>query len=394
MKQQYLPAILPTTLSNRWGLSPMNFLDCPEDSPGYFPHALISYYHWRSSRRELDRNKIQIFGDSGGYSIATLGAEETRIDPTSVIYWQIKYCSVGVILDVPPFINVGSSVLSGSAVSNWEKALDTTVENTRRALPIYLRARREGTPFRWWGVVHGETAEQRDEWYSRVADIYPFDDEGEGWGVKVHPANSTTHLAALLRWCKRRGITRTHWLQMTGVPAVMTLFLLGPIAGLKYASYDSAASSFAGINRAVYKMNPDGISFTSVVEKTKLGETQGQEILLDCPCQSCEWLREDLPQRKKLLKAERDWKRKLKKPGEPELMEYWKYRMIFHNTLIAARIYENLDKRCAEEGFALAKEFLGYARFAKTMRAFRGYQEGMQEAQVLKGSPVSILDLL
>ncbi len=373
MKQNYLPAILPTTLHDKWRMGPMNWLDPGAKETGaYYPNILISFYHWRSSRFDFD-DDVYIFGDSGGYSVATLGAE---IDPIEVMWWQIKNCTAGCLLDVPPFVSVGAAVLGGNASSNWKEALRVTIENTKRALPVYLDALDRGESFRWWGVVHGETDSQLEEWYARISEIYPFDHPGEGWALKPHPANNPISVARLIRFAAATGIKRAHFLQMTGLSALTTLFALGPRSGLEYASFDSAAASFSGINRTVFVPSANGLFIKPITEKFREGETFAQEILRECPCRSCQWLREEL-----------------ENVEEVDYSEYWKYRMIFHNTLIAIQTYENIEKACQEDYLQALKQKLKH-RFGPVMRALEGVGEGLQEKQVPLGTPQSFLDLM
>lgn len=379
MKYLYLPAILPTTMADYWKVRPVNWMD-PRAGEAYYPYALLSYYHWRTSRFTFEP-EFFVFGDSGGYSIATLGA---NIDPTSSLRWQILNCSVGVILDVPPYINQGSAVLGGSASSNWERALRTSALNTAKALPLYLEAREMGSDFRWWGVAHGETPEQLDEWHSRIADIYPFADDGEGWALKVHPANDTVQLARVLRWAKSRGIRRVHFLQMTGTPALATLYAFAEEMGLEFASYDSASSSFSGINRTVFVPHDSGWGYSPLSEKFR--ETEGVDraardyMMETCECQSCEWFRADMAEYKEHLETPR--------PKTGTFEEYVKYRMIFHNTLMTIRTQETLQQVVAEDSEAVLSILLGKSKGA-TVRALR-YQE---PRIVSLGTPISLLDL-
>lgn len=377
----YLPAILPTTLADYWNVRPMNWMDPNSREAGaYHPFALLSYYHWRTARFRFEPDTF-VFGDSGGYSIATLGA---NIDPVSSLRWQILNCSVGVILDVPPYISQGSAVLGGSASSNWGKALRTSALNTQKALPVYLEAREQGTDFRWWGVAHGETPEQLDEWYDRIADIYPFSDEGEGWALKVHPANDTVQLARVLRWVKSKGIKRVHFLQMTGTPALATLFAYAEESGLEFASYDSASSSFSGINRTVFVPHSGGWGYEPLSEKYR--ETGGEDrkardyLMNTCDCTSCDWLRKDMEEHREHLETPQ--------PRTGTIEEYWKYRMIFHNTLLTIQTHRALEEAVAEDPDGILRTLLGKNRM-RVLRALRH-----QEARIVtQGTPVSLWDL-
>ena len=83
MKQMFLPAILPTTFTDRWQSRPLNWMDLRiENMDCYYPKILMSYYHWQAIRRFRFANNAYRFGDSGGYSIATQGA---FIDPREVV---------------------------------------------------------------------------------------------------------------------------------------------------------------------------------------------------------------------------------------------------------------------------------------------------------------------
>lgn len=377
MDQVYLPAILPTTLRERWGLRPICWMD-PElrGTDAYYPYGLLSYYHWEASRLAFEPD-THLFGDSGGYSVATLNA---RISAVESLRWQLRFCQVGVLLDVPPYVSTGSSVLGGSASSNWGPALRKTLENLEVALPLYLDARKAGSSFRWWGVVHGETWEQMDEWYGRVSEIYPFTSEGEGWAVKPHPANNAQAVARCLGFIRKHGIKRAHFLQMTGLPAASILFALGPEAGLEYATYDSATPSFMGINRTIILPTRDGTAFHNLSEKFReSGETFARDAMRDwCGCPSCTFLREDLS-------------------DHPELGddgEYWKYRMIFHNTLSLVDILRRRKDMIDEDPKKVLQEILGRDGerdlYGSVLRAF----DGRESHIVSLGTPKSLFDFI
>jgi len=374
MRQLYLPAILPTTLHDKFGLHPVNWMDPKaKGTAAYYPHALISFFHWRSHQRIFTPD-VHIFGDSGGYSIATVGAE---IDPIEVMWWQIKNCSTGCILDVPPFILRESfgSVLGGSAATNWKEALRLTLLNTERAMPIYLDALDRGEDFRWWGVAHGETDSQLEEWHGRVSEIYPFDHPGEGWALKPHPSNNVVALARLLRFCSTVEIRNAHFLQMTGFPALFTLFALGP-DHLDFASYDSTTPIIKGNKRITWSQKENGLRIIEISEVSREGETFARDFLRTCPCLSCEWMRIDLPDVK------------------PELLsEYYKYRMCFHNVLIGLETYQLMEKFVQDNPLKALKQKLKH-RFGPVMRAIGGIGEGLQEAQIPQGAPQDLLDML
>jgi hypothetical protein len=255
MRWHYLPAIMPENVMDHWGLSPITWLDpVLRGTDAWYPYALISYYHWHARRFRFDP-EVFLFGDSGGYSAASVGA---KIDPHSVIRWQVTNCVTGPILDIPPFAIKRGSDGPGRAAALWK-----TVINTQRALPRYLRALDQGNPFRWLGVIHGETKQELEEWHGRVSEVYPFDQEGEGWCFKPRPANPSS-VARCLAFCRDHGIRRAHFFTIGGRDCVSTLFALGRRYGLDFVTWDHTSPIKQGINRQVMMPTEDGFWWQTV----------------------------------------------------------------------------------------------------------------------------------
>lgn len=356
MRQLFLPAVLPTTLTNRWRLRPLNWMDPSiRRMDCFYPNTLMSYYHWRASRMPDFATGGFRLGDSGGYSIATLGA---IIDPRDVILWQLKNCDVGVILDNPPLSIAGFDREGESAASNWEASLRLTALNTERMLPIYLRALEQGSPFRLWGVVHGEDLDQLEQWHEKICEVYPFTEPGEGWAVKPFPSGHPPGVARCLRFLKSRSIRRAHFFQTAGIKAVATLFCLGPKAGLEFLSYDATTPITQGNNRSLVIPKADSLGWKSVIERSRdFGETPARDYMRhECRCASCRWLRKDLEEC-------------------PDIDdEYFKYRMVFHNVLATVKVFDALWKASQQDPGALLREKLG-KDYKATIRAFRGLAE-------------------
>ena len=352
MRHLFLPAVLPTTLADRWGMSPLNWLDQRvRGRDGHYPNALLSHYHWRAERRLRLADDVFIFGDSGGFSVATQGA---FIDPLDAILWQLKHCDVGPILDHPPARIAGVHHPDGDAGSDWDESLHLTVLSIERALPHYLEALEAGSRFRLWGVVHGETDEQLEEWHRRISDVYPFTEPGEGWAFKAFRPKGKAGVARCLRCIESHRIRRAHFFGTGGVPAVVTLFCLGPEAGLEFLSYDASTPIKLGYNRALLIPTADSLGWRTIVERfSDTGETPARNYMRDrCPCLSCQFLREDLEEC-------------------PEVDdEYFKYRMTFHNVLAALRVFDALFEASKQDSRGLLREKLG-KDYKKTMRAFR-----------------------
>lgn len=386
MRAHYLPAILPTTLEDRWLLRPIHWMDPRlEGTMDYYPYTLISYYHWATTKFTFPPGTF-IFGDSGGFTIGSLGVS---IDPADVIRWQIRNCTVGVILDFPPYGDMQNI--------KWTQGLETSARHIKRALPIYAAAREEGTDFRWWGVIQGKTLEDLEEWHKVMTSEYSFSDTGEGWAMKPIPYNEPSAVGRVFGFIQKKGIRRVHLLATTGVPATTTFLSLANIVGLDLLTYDSATSSHTGINRGVFKPDEDWLGWSLVSEvarrteekvwvppsllsregrwETKVvgGETFARDYLKEeCQCGSCSFFRADL-----------------KEVPEKINEEYVKYRMIFHNTLIAKQVYETITAEAAKEPETFIKRRLGPKVHDQVMQGF----DGRIPVPSARGASRSLLDL-
>ncbi len=252
-------------------------------TPGYYPHALISFHTWHEWQHKPFPEEGFLFGDSGGFSIMTKGVV---INPREVIRWQAATCKVGAILDVPPIDSRGNRF--------FEEGLAGTLSNIKVALPFYREQRAAGTAFRWWGVVQGWTTQELQRWWEQVSRVYPFTDEGEGWALKPRPNITPTSTARVLRFVAQHPeIKRIHLLATTGVGAVATLITLGAASGLELASYDSTTFILMAINRGLLKIDEDGLGWSN--ESERGGERQLRDYLLEtCQCAACTQLRDEV----------------------------------------------------------------------------------------------------
>jgi hypothetical protein len=307
VKLIYLPAFgmcSPNSylLSNQWASSEMSSMDLRlRGTEAFHPYALASYWYWRRQQFEWEPEHF-IFGDSGGFSAMTLGAQ---IDPRESFSWQIRYCTVGAVLDTPP-------VRQWSA---FRECLARTVAATAAGLPLYLAARERGTPFRWWGVVHGRTTDELDEWYRAISKVYPFTDENEGWAFKPMTEGSRTNdpeaMRRVLTFIETRRIRKAHFFATSGRNAVETLAFYGPGAGLEWASVDSTSTIQAGARRRLLVATPGGWAMLQ-------GKAAVRRMVEQCSCRSCDLLRQDVREQPDLINTS----------------NYLRDRMMFHNTLL------------------------------------------------------------
>lgn len=291
MRQSFLNALEPSPVG--YFNKPLAHRDdeAPQRDPfSVFKAILISYHYWdRWPRIPTER---LIVGDSGGFSVATLGA---RIDPEHVIRWQIKNTDIGYMLDIPPYRNSGTSARAGGRASDWwADSLKRSVDNVRRARQHYDP---DSYPFRWWGVCQGEMREQHEEWYDAISAEYAFDGPGEGWAMRPHPNNDPGSIARCVRFAGDKGFKNLHLLQTTGPSAVAILIALGKKAGLEFVTYDSESAARVALSRSIL-VRPARLpaySFKTITESSRKGETTVRDYMLSgrCPCVGCSWLKED-----------------------------------------------------------------------------------------------------
>lgn len=311
MEARYLPAIRPDILCNRWVKTPMHWMDARlRDTEAYHPFVLTSFLRCRQQRFTWEPEAF-VFGDSGGYSL--FSGAVAAISPEAVIRWQIRHCSVGVLLDTPP----------GPKGPTWRECLARTVAATTTALPHYLRSLDAGTAFRWWGVVHGRTRAELEQWWEAIRRVYPFEAEGEGWAAKPKPLNDPEAMAYTLDFMHERAIRRAHFFASSSAVAVDTLYGLAPEGGLEWVTFDSASPIKWGNNRVLVIPTVGDWRYEYEWER-------GRQYMRSCSCVSCGFLRRDL-----------------REPGEMLDDAYWVRRMIFHNLLVMLARFEHLRARHA-----------------------------------------------
>jgi len=357
----------------------------------FYPHVLISYYGLRDIPLQLPEDGF-ILGDSGGFSVTRYRIEGldpiAGIDPIDVLRWQARLCRVGVIIDVPPIDLHGNQ--------KWETGLEGTLQTVRRSVSLYEEMKRENLAprFRWWGVVHGWTDKQRDLWWREVSQIYPFTDEGEGWAIRARPtAHDPISIAWCLRWLGMKGITHTHFFAALGSTSSATIIVLGPRAGLEFATVDSTGmiSTYAR-NRGIMIPDNNGLSYTTIkesialpigVDRSRRTYREARDYCLEkCTCFACKDLQEkakDAQHPIHLGKGEKRW--------VLGASLYWNYYFEFHNLLVMKSVVENQKKEAARDPDKMLREILG-DKYGQVIRAF----EGQEATRTQTGTARSLLD--
>lgn len=328
MNANYFPAVRPDMLRDGYRLSPLHWLDPrARDAGAYHPQVLCSAYLWRDAAGVPANDGGLVFGDSGGYQLASVGAD---LNPRRVLVWQLRHAHRGPVLDVPPV--EGKTVLPKDPEARFGYCLRVTEANLQAALPLYMQARAAGTRFRWWGVVHGSTWRELTEWHARLARIYPFAREGEGWCFSPDP--QPTAVARVVAFARAEGIRRVHVFVPGGPAAVGTLLTLAAEAGIESLSWDNSSPITAGFTyRTLYRRKASGLGWRTVGERFR--DTNGRDrrardfMLAECPCPSCRWFAEDV----------KEAPRRASEEG------YIRRRFAYHNVLVALDTYGTLKRQ-------------------------------------------------
>ena len=368
MEYRYFPAILPTLCGSPRDKAPTCQLDercCELWGEDYYPYALLSYAHWGAAKKHHHAFATDAFlvGDSGGYSIMTQGMD---IAPEDVIRWQIRRTRVGFLLDVPPF----APTLKRRVSIGWENGLRRTAENVRRALPWYQKALAEGSPFRWWGVIQGRTAEEIAEWWETISEIYPFVGPGEGWGFSNVGA-TVEQTAYIFGQFRDLGIRNIHALGAGGARGSLTL-CLGKLGGFDLVTFDTAWASSAAAIRTVIVPGVVPHELSDLSERDRDAQHLATEYLFSCPCPSCVLLRKDYPTSRPSRKA----------------LDLFR-RMHTHNIIALRRATQSAGQEAERDADRFLREVLPPKKVSKVLRALDG-----QEPSAPKNRPrgTSLLD--
>jgi len=337
------------------------------DKPPFnYPHTLISYVHWQQPFKFP--SGAYVFGDSGGFTLRS-PTRSLKIDSVDVLHWQASQCSVGCLLDVPP----------GIKKRIWDRALAATIDHTARALPHYERMRAAGSPFRWWGVLHGNSDWEVRQYHRAISEVYPFEGEGEGWAIRAEPTVNIYAVARSLRVLNRLGIKRAHFLAATSQDVIAVLLALGRRAGLELLTYDSAYAIKCGFNRTAFVPTDDGVSFTTKGEQDD--ERHVRDFLLnECSCEVCAFMRLRSDQ---VAKARHQLHR-------AEFGGWWSAWVQLHNLRIQQQLTEAQARAAESDPDRLLQMMLTEERHSLVMKIFE--EDGHEPNAVVP--PDSLLALI
>ncbi len=290
MKTIYIPALLtgienpikrcliPGNKFGLWnGYDPAWFTDL---SVFQHPYVLVSYYYSGKipnyRERLRIRPEVELWADSGGYSVFTQGA---KINPIEVLRWQEKNSNVAFTLDVPPASseNVGR-VYPGKVqyhvLDEFEKCAEQTRKNT-----LFFQENRNSDKLKIYNIVQGYNKQSLELWWDYVTNGIKLD----GFGTGTKPTSNTLMQALCLMFLYSKGVRENvHLLGVSGITVIPLLVWVSQY--IKKVTFDSTSYGYGSRTRAY--MYPDKIR-----EYTHFGKKYKTKIKpltkLNCPCPIC-----------------------------------------------------------------------------------------------------------
>jgi len=240
----------------------------------FHPHILTSYYYAKTIadyRGALNiRRDAVLWVDSGGYTVATKGAE---LDALEVLRWQEANADISYTLDYPPIqIYGGSQTSMGGFRDIGVDELRNKAIKTAKNNEIFCRER-SNKDLRIYNVIHGVTLSYLNIWW-RHNGGFPF----EGYALGTKPAFDALHQASKLAFLHSKGVREN--VHMLGLSGIRVLPVLAYIS--KYVdkiSFDSTSYGRGALNRTYFlphKLN----SHVSFGEDYERGSFQ---IVCSCP---------------------------------------------------------------------------------------------------------------
>lgn len=243
-----------------------------------YDSILFSYFFFQGKqnkniREQLEMKKdFRMFGDSGGFSIITQNA---KIYPLDVINWMNANCDIGVILDIPPYRLNKSAQFSGNASEFFDESLNKTIENSK------IMFERWNRKFDLFGVIQGETYDQKMKWYKGVSSVGEF----RGYALSPKPSSDMFQIASYMLLAKSLGIKKIHLLQVSSKKGMATIYYVNKKLNNYFdlITFDSSTPFRIAFSlRHIWKK-----PFGKVDDKKYNADFKGD---IDCDCVVCKFL--------------------------------------------------------------------------------------------------------
>jgi len=175
-KFRYIPALSVGSLANAFkknsrladGTTPRYYsTEFYEDLQ--YPYFLITGGHFYKKMNVaeewglFEHPDMYLFGDSGGFQIATGAIKWTTQIRDQIFQWLQRNSNVAANIDIPPAIRVAF---------DFDHALQMSYDNF-----VYFADRQDGST-NFLNIMHGKTLPEMKRWYDKIKGF-----EFQGWGV-------------------------------------------------------------------------------------------------------------------------------------------------------------------------------------------------------------------
>lgn len=237
---------------------------------------------------DLTKDIDMLFGDSGGFQIATGAIKNVTNDTIDQIYtWLETNTTVAPIIDVPPY----TTGMSNIGTSNMKICSDKTKENIETLLK-----RTKPETLSWLNVSHGRTYEQRNYWYKEVNDYNFYD----GWAIGSLRRNNYVILSAFASLMDNGELERADRCKLIHFFGLSSMRFVPLMVYLKYklnkkgykinVSFDSSYATKDCAYGKYLTMMPDSNGFASYHLSNRLIGKFNPKAKLPCKCPVCESL--------------------------------------------------------------------------------------------------------
>ena len=247
----------------------------------YHPHMLVSYYYsgkifeYRKMLRILD--DIELWADSGGYSLATQGGE---IDVRKVLKWQEHNANVAFSLDLPPSSTENTTRISPGkhsyhTLEKFERNAEISRQNNLDFMTL-----RTSDKLKIYNVIHGYSNETIDLWWDYATKDVQF----EGYATGLKPSSDALLQAMCIMKLYDKGVRKNlHLLGVAGITVIPLIVWCSQY--IDRISFDSTSYGYGSRTRAyVY---PDRIrDYTHFGKKYLTKKNPMKKLYCECPiCQ-------------------------------------------------------------------------------------------------------------
>jgi len=252
----------------------------------YHPYYLVTAGHfYKKDTYSVDAGLVDtgvdVFGDSGGYQIAT-GAIEFSDEMIDKIYtWLERNAQVAPIIDIPPM-----AVMNSKRFTSYDQCLNTTYDNAKKLLE------RPKTDTDFLNVMQGFSYSQIDQWFTKMNEL-----KLDGWAISgVSKINLLFYKLAVLKASGELDREGMKYIHIFGISKVSDFIILSKLQnilnkitnGRVQLSTDSSSPG-RGAAFGTYYMDYDlkKMTFNSTTFSNKNMEFI-DDAKLPCDCPVCE----------------------------------------------------------------------------------------------------------